>query len=136
MELSESENRKATGYIRRATSLIKGVKNKLGLGDWEFFVECRPGPFMPNPNALATIHSELGVKRAHLLVNLDQDPDGNVLYGGLEEIILHELVHVILHETGVSTLEDEMDEEMGDRLHGACDVLCDRMAKIIGGLLD
>lgn len=135
MELSNEETRHAERLVKRAQAVIKAAKGPLLMQDWEFLIEPRPAIHMPNENVVMNIHSEPGNKRAHILINMDYDIDSNVLMGSFEEVMLHEMVHAMLEDSGLRTFGGLLPEADSERFHRTEDEFCDRLGRILKGLI-
>lgn len=130
VRLEPAQEKLANDYIRRAQAIVKKVKGLMQLSGWEFFIEPRPAAYM-RPGTVATINYNAGSKRAHILVNVEFDFDAAPMLGSFEEVIIHELMHAVIGDTGIPAFGELLDEEQAEAFEEAIDAHCDRMARIL-----
>ncbi len=124
------DEKRATKIIDRLTKMAKKWKPILRINDWDIFIEPRPAGYMKQGHSYMEIDARSGTKRAHIIVNMDEDFDNIVLLNGEEEIFLHELFHIVLWECGFGNVSGD------DDLVEAQDEACDRLATIVKAMND
>lgn len=117
--------REATRFINEIRKLIKKWKPILFLQDWEILIEPRQQIDMKKEGAAMQIEAAVGSKRAHLYVNMDVDYDHYRLLHSMEEVLIHELIHLLTFESGLEFVNG--DEE----LITVMDNICDRVARVL-----
>ena len=122
--------------LKMVEKLIQKYATKLGLTDWTFYVSEADAQTLSGDSGvtvLARMHEALpGLRRASIVVNeeIELDPKDDCGHGSyqmrtFEEVVVHELGHVIMSEAGGDVFWEDSKafQELEERI-------CDRIAQI------
>ena len=109
------------------TRYVHKWQERLNLMDWRIVVSCKPA----RSTVMAEVYSiDLEARQAAIRVSRNWGINGDTSPAGLEDVALHEVLHVLVHEFKQFAGEDTVGADMMSAEHRVIQVLvCNLLGK-------